>query len=476
MSHDSNHSENEMSNDTSDDNPKITQVQSLAEQMDSSKESNSSKEEMTNSHLQMAEQNPAKTNGLMQRSETPSVSPSYQRQSLAYNDLAQSASGSEGSGETSSVDKTDSRPKTPEPDSQDHPPSRLTSVAKQFQDMTKFPTPTIPKGENPSTVLPPSASPEEKQSMETQSRTKDTFSSIANDQGVLSEAPERSSQDHGARIGTPSTQDHAMVRSIPHPQKSQSGHDSFPFNDSTPYHSGFHSDHDYPRYAFGSSHFHGSNLSPRIVDQQDSNGITMAAIAFMTACVYIVYNLERLYVAKLNQSQINLEKAIKQFPRDPQEYNARQILTYRSSPEWTIHNTKAQAAMCLSVLFLIFGVRLHRQRRINIQRRHGWEYYFLGSGVFIVCLATVALQVHHLHRPFAYRLKRKILSDPVYRGIAILFSILLMGLIMYKVRLQLDATSHSKRRNRRQDHRRHHHHRHHHRFHSPKLSSTPVTI
>ncbi len=130
-------------------------------------------------------------------------------------------------------------------------------------------------------------------------------------------------------------------------------------------------------------------------------------------------------------AQKNLEIAIRQFPKTPEEYNDLEMDRWRTSEGWRRFNLRNIAIFSASVMSSFAIVYWHRRRRVALQRRKSLEFWmWTASSALLGSCYGLYLVRESQQRSGARALVKRVRSNPTgralfYVGLASLVALLL---------------------------------------------------
>ncbi len=166
----------------------------------------------------------------------------------------------------------------------------------------------------------------------------------------------------------------------------------------------------------------------------------MFATIFVLVAI-IAWLLHQARQKTFTRAQRNLEIAIKQFPKTPEEYNDLEMDRWRRSEGWRRFNIRNIAIFSASVLSSFTTIYWHRKRRELRQKRLSLEFWMwtASSALLGSCYGIYLVRQSH-QRSAARMLVKHVHSSPTgraffYIGMVALLALLLhMGREVYKKR------------------------------------------
>ncbi len=156
--------------------------------------------------------------------------------------------------------------------------------------------------------------------------------------------------------------------------------------------------------------------------------------------MFMMYLMQDLRWKRAKRAQQNLETAIRQFPKNPVEYNDRQMEAFRTGEGWRRFNYRNLAILAGTSISLPLVMRWHHRRQEMLAKRKTLIFWMwtLGAG-----LAGSVYGVYLIRKHSSPPILKQITRNPTARGFLYISVILVVALAIYAYLL-------SERRSRRQ--------------------------
>ncbi len=146
------------------------------------------------------------------------------------------------------------------------------------------------------------------------------------------------------------------------------------------------------------------------------------------AVLYMMYTLQEIRWKRAERAQKNLELAIEQFPKNPVEYNYRQMQSFRSGETWRRFNYRNLAILAGTSVSFTLMTRWHHKRQEMLARRKTLSFWLWTCGAGLV--GTI-YGVYLIRKSTAPQILKEIRRNPAARGFLYIGAILLVSMVMY---------------------------------------------
>ncbi len=177
-------------------------------------------------------------------------------------------------------------------------------------------------------------------------------------------------------------------------------------------------------------------------DPQQSAKLFALAMAFIAVLGYMLFSLQEIRWQRTERAQENLEKAIRQFPKNPSDYNVRQLEQFRAGTGWRRFNFRNIGILAGASLASLLVARWHRKRREFIARRKSLAFWLwtMGAGFFGVLWGVYMIK----RATGPERYLKMIRRNPTIRALFIIGLIILVSLCAFVFKLSRRKTKKEK--------------------------------
>ncbi len=172
----------------------------------------------------------------------------------------------------------------------------------------------------------------------------------------------------------------------------------------------------------------GSSAVLEVDDPQQTTVFWVMIMATMVAILYMMYIMQEVRWRRAERGQQNLELAIQQFPKNPVEYNYRQMQSFRSGDTWRRFNYRNLAILAGTSVSFTLMTRWHHKRQEMLARRKTLSFWLWTCGAGLV--GTV-YSVYLIRKSTGPQLLKEIRRNPAARGFLYIGAIVLVSMVIY---------------------------------------------
>ncbi len=165
---------------------------------------------------------------------------------------------------------------------------------------------------------------------------------------------------------------------------------------------------------------------------QDNGKFFFVFFLIFSLVAFIAWLLHVNHERSRNLAEKNLELAIRQFPKNPDEYATLEVGRYDITG-WRRFNFRNIAIFSAAVVSAFTVVYWHRQKKLEQEKRRTVHFWMLtATGALVGCFYGAYMVQQTVSKPA--RIMRQVKSDPFARALFILGTVVMGAIVLFLLR------------------------------------------